>query len=358
MLFDFRTASENSDFLNSDDEACSSPASSSLSELRKLTDAELGESTLRAAKDEKLATKRLLEHLCEVERRFLFADWGFSSLHDYVERGLGYLGSAANERVLAARFLKRVPAVKKALTSGVHTLTSVAMIGRHVKREELSRSEASRLLEQCEEKSSREIERILVEGSTQVTPVPEKVRAVSAELTRLTLEVDAEFMALVDRMKELRGNSGATLSELFRFAMIEFTKKREIKMKRNGESPVMPPENLTKAHQKLRAPVPDLSNGGPSGTEKPKARIRTRYIPVSGRKRVRLRALDQCEYVDPVSKRRCIGRTGLEFDHFPVPFARGGESTAENLRYVCRTHNTLHAVQSYGARMMGAFRKN
>jgi hypothetical protein len=91
MLFDSRSGRENSEFLDSREDGFSLE-----SELEKLSDAELGESTLRAARDEKLATGRLLEHLCEVERRFLFAAWGFSSLHDYLERGLGYLGSAAS----------------------------------------------------------------------------------------------------------------------------------------------------------------------------------------------------------------------------------------------------------------------
>jgi hypothetical protein len=384
MDFDFGLATENLEISNSGDVGVSAPET----DLKKLTDAELGESTLRAAKNEKQATERLLEHLGEVERRFLFAAWGFSSLHDYLERGLGYLGSAANERVMASRLLRKVPAVKEALSSGSHTLTSVAMIGRHVKREALSEGEASALLERCEEKSSREIERILVEGSTQVMPYPEKVRAVSPELTRLTLEVDSEFMVQVQRMKELRGNPGATLSELFLAAMLEYTKKRGIKdtkergiKAKGGGKPsekseavlspghVDPSESPSEAFQFSRAPdrdspaceSPDLGKAKecakPKACEKPDGRIRSRYIASSERNRVRKRAADRCEYTDPASGRRCASRTGLEFDHYPVPFARGGESTAKNLRVACRSHNAFHAVQSYGARKMSAYRK-
>ena len=72
-------------------------------ELKKLSDLELLEFTGRAAKNEKAATLVLLEHLLEVDVRRAFAADAYSSLFDYVVRGLKYSESQAAERVSAVR---------------------------------------------------------------------------------------------------------------------------------------------------------------------------------------------------------------------------------------------------------------
>jgi hypothetical protein len=41
----------------------------------------------------------------------------------------------------------------------------------------------------------------------------------------------------------------------------------------------------------------------------------------------------------------------LEFDHI-LPVARGGESTADNLRLRCRAHNQYEAERTFGAEFM------
>lgn len=45
--------------------------------------------------------------------------------------------------------------------------------------------------------------------------------------------------------------------------------------------------------------------------------------------------------------RRCSMRADLEVDHV-IPFARGGRTTVENLRLLCRAHNQHEAERIYG----------
>lgn len=47
----------------------------------------------------------------------------------------------------------------------------------------------------------------------------------------------------------------------------------------------------------------------------------------------------------------CESRHGLEFDHV-VPIARGGLTTADNLRLRCRTHNRVEAERAFGKGFM------
>jgi hypothetical protein len=73
----------------------------------------------------------------------------------------------------------------------------------------------------------------------------------------------------------------------------------------------------------------------------------SRYIAKAIKRNVFERDGWQCTFVDQKG-RRCDERRGLEFDHI-VPYARGGESTAENLRLRCRGHNLLHKEACFGA---------
>jgi len=56
--------------------------------LRTLPDLELLNQTAKAAASEKAATLKLLEYLCEVDLRKAYATKAFSSLFDYIVRGL------------------------------------------------------------------------------------------------------------------------------------------------------------------------------------------------------------------------------------------------------------------------------
>ena len=58
----------------------------------------------------------------------------------------------------------------------------------------------------------------------------------------------------------------------------------------------------------------------------------------------------QCTFVSE-SGRRCSACRRLDFDHV-VPVARGGHTTAGNLRLLCPAHNQLEADRVFGARFM------
>ena len=52
-----------------------------------------------------------------------------------------------------------------------------------------------------------------------------------------------------------------------------------------------------------------------------------------------------------IQGKRCIERFRLEFDH-QIPFYRGGESSVDNLRLLCKAHNQLEAEKCYGREFM------
>jgi 5-methylcytosine-specific restriction endonuclease McrA len=81
----------------------------------------------------------------------------------------------------------------------------------------------------------------------------------------------------------------------------------------------------------------------------------TRYVPSAVRRAVAERDGYRCTFVAP-DGRRCQAETQLEFHH-DQPLARGGRSTIEGLRLLCRAHNDYHAQLDCGAAHMQAAKK-
>jgi hypothetical protein len=92
-----------------------------------------------------------------------------------------------------------------------------------------------------------------------------------------------------------------------------------------------------------------LDRGGPQRRDA--ARGRGRYIPREVVRAVFARDLGRCTFVGD-NGQRCDARGFLELHHHGVTYARGGEASVENLRLMCRCHNSLLAERDYGARYM------
>src|SRR5262245_59302969 len=105
--------------------------------LRSVSDEVLHSQSLTAAANVKAATLALLEHLAVVDRRRLYSARGYSSLWDFVHKGLGYSEAQASDRVAAVRVMAKVPEVRAELQAGRLSLTSTAKLGAHMRREKL-----------------------------------------------------------------------------------------------------------------------------------------------------------------------------------------------------------------------------
>jgi len=108
-------------------------------------------------------------------------------------------------------------------------------------------------------------------------------------------------------------------------------------------APLLAPHdpNLIDTARRLARP---LTPGHPLGTQS------ARHIPADVKREVHERDEDRCTFVSENGK-RCDSRRMVEFEH-DVPRARGGESTPENLRLLCRAHNQLMAEREFGTEFM------
>ena len=114
------------------------------------------------------------------------------------------------------------------------------------------------------------------------------------------------------------------------------------------------PAIQTQTQAQTQAATAAASTPRSSTLPPPVARGHVRHIPAAIRRAVHQRDAGRCRYVDETG-RRCPERHRLEYHHIH-PFGMGGAHTSENLRLMCRTHNSYLAEHDYGLKAMAAYR--
>ncbi len=283
----------------------------------KLSDSELLSKTRDLARREQALALELIEHLLEVDARKLYATLKYDSLFKYIVRELGYSEAIAYERLRAMRLVRRVPEARAKLESGALSLTTAAQVESFRKQEELTQSETLALMEEASRKSKREVERLLLIKAPDAIP-REKIRQVTETLQEAKLILDPELQALLGRYEELHGKK--PLSEILARLLESHLEKVDPLRK-----------TMPTSKRSVKPPTPG-----------------TRYVRVQDRSLLWKRSEGRCEWRDPKTGGRCTSRYRLQQDHYPIPFAKGGPSTFENLRLVCPAHNARFAVEVYG----------
>ncbi len=280
---------------------------------KKFSNHEIHAQILKAATIEKKSTFELLEWLHTIEERRIYSERGYSSVHAYVTQYLSYSDDEAHYRISAMRIAFRAKEITESLQHGKITLTNLAKLSTHAKQNQLSVPQTIQVLGQIENRSKREVEKILAPEGL--------VKAVERVVQKTKTQVEIKFTANEVFMRKLETlkKPGATLEETFEAALDALAEKER-----------------TKNTPKRQSPVP--AHG---------ATRRTRYIPIQVKHETKTRSGSRCEYVDPISKKRCDARHFLEFHH-ELAFAKNGSRLPENIRHFCKSHNLFAAIQDFG----------
>lgn len=315
--------------------------------LRSLSDKSLLENTEKLAKKERELTLEVLHHFREVERRSLYATLSYSSLFEYAVNELKYSAGSAQRRISSMRLLKELPVLEKKIEEGTLNLSALAQAQSFFRQEKLSENtqvkntdDKMEVLKSLENKSTREVERILVSKASEPQKlIPEKLRAVSDTHTEVKFLAEEELLKEIEELRALLSHKlpGASVKEILAYAV-----KSTVKNLKPKE-----PKVVTSVTAQKRDTVPKALPAPKLNPEKP-----SRYIPVETKRLVWKRDSGQCTYT--FNNKRCCSKHGLEFDHIQ-PFALGGKSTPDNLRIRCKAHNQLAAVNSYGNKKIAQF---
>lgn len=315
------------------------------------------------AKQEQNLTLEVIELIKEVNDRRLYLKLGFGSLFDFVTKDLGYEPGSAMRRIQTARMVSEIPEVKSKIEDGRLSLSVISQVQSFFKKEEtikgekLSKHQKVEILAIVENKSAREAEKELVKLSPETVKKTESQRELTDNLTELKLVIDCELKAQLDELKLLLSHQNPNMSYVELIRLMAKKMMGGIKRKNAGAGEVQSHTGIEGASNGLIAiPTSEwTSNSGAThmsaqeinleGTtvtqivQRPKVKIKTRYISEKVKRQIWQRDHGGCQYRDAETGRICNSRYQLQIDHIQR-FSEGGGNDVENLRLLCRAHNS------------------
>jgi hypothetical protein len=351
------------------------------------------------AQEERRITLELLDHLREIERRMLYADLGYGSLHDFCVKHLALSEGSAQRRIQAMRLARELPEIKTAILDGNLSLTNAAKLQtvfqaqKRLAREtkgpthegpvsnsaygakiglELGIEEKREVLREITGLTQKECEAKLqtLLPSALAEMNREKTRRLGENATELRLVLSDPLLKKIGRLKELLSHSipsGSVLEIIERLTDAELArleKKRGLIPKDTDKAPNDSLQDLPGT-----APVPIEANDSgtshrsststsnstprsispcPGSATREVAKKNTSIrnaIPSGTAREVWRRAKGACEIPG------CGSRFLLEIDH-RTPRAFDGSNEPTNLRLLCRTHNLSEARRKLGEEIM------
>ncbi|ACG72140.1 HNH nuclease [Anaeromyxobacter sp. K] len=333
-------------------------------------------------RSERHAMAEFLVALAEFDGRGLWRERGHTSLFSFLRRELGLSAGAAQYRKTAAELIQRYPAIEGALREGKLCLSSVCELAKVVTTENCAEvlprfyglssrdaAEVAASIRPVENPPRREVI-VPIRGACSAatgasgpaapllfrapeTPVPsgveaaghpESARSAPVELRAVTSATNASS---VDWLDGDQARMHLTVSKAF---------LKKLEAARDALSHAMP--GASREHV-LEAAL-DVLLGERSRqkglTARPQKTIRPSkpdHIPAHVRREVWRRDGGRCTFVLP-SGESCGSTHQLELDHV-VPRARGGASTADNLRIRCKGHNLEEARRVFGDAVMAGY---
>ena len=192
-----------------------------ISTVSGLSDSQLLEQTSKLASLDHQIQVFVIDHLLEIECRKLYLSRGFSSLFDYVARGLGYSAGAAWRRINAMKLCVHVEGARERLRDGSLSLDAAAQLQAAFERRDRQRARAKRgggaggVMALKPSGSARSAPALVLrpEGkplpdldvSTRKALVDEAAGKSTRQVMQMLAEVDPELAVPTDRVRALSG---------------------------------------------------------------------------------------------------------------------------------------------------------
>ena len=308
--------------------------------FQSMSFADIIASTQNLVRAERELIAELIRHLIVIEARKIYALEGYSSLYAYCTEGLGLSHNKACKRVAAAKVARLFPSLLNRLENGELSVSILALLVP-----KLTEANFDVILKGIEGRSKREAELFLstVSLDGEIKPDAPKV-----EVRILCPQTVYEKL---ERAKDILAPEGQTWADVLDHALEAFLDKHD--PLRKAERAQKRAEAAARGKVEVQTEVVETADLIPAEEVPfeaeavlPGETFRSRYISQDIRHAVYLRDGGRCTYVSPEGH-RCLAKRFLEFDH-RLPLAFGGEHCLENLRLLCRTHNSFYAGKMMG----------
>jgi len=338
--------------------------------IKKLSDKSLLTQTDLLAYEHRKNSVLLLRHLREIEVRRLFVDLGFSSMHKYCIQQLKFSEGETQRRLTSARLLAELPEIESKIETGKVNVTNLSKIQSFLRTEKaashpLTKEQKLELIEDLQNKSTRMVEKELVGLSHQPALLAEKFQGPKAsillgkdsgllgeEFQKFEAYLSKEHQELLSEFKNLYAHeladSGNGSALIFLLEKAVQHKKKKLGLLQKTKSSNKKESSQVETDINSANTPADLASHAappPSAPEVKRTPYR-KYIRAEIKKQIWRRAQACCEHVDGQSKKRCGSKVALELDHIQ-PLALGGSDGFQNLRLLCRAHNSRRAVKTF-----------
>jgi hypothetical protein len=291
--------------------------------------------------------------LAEFDRQRLWIQLGHASVFYYLHRDLKLSKGAAHYRKVAAQLIQKFPEVVAPFREGKLCISSVVELARVITPENseevlprffyLSKQEAKAVaVEICPA--------VVVPSRDVVTEVP-RAEAFHLGETPLAQFVQAAPQAIPMQSEPLTPN----LQRLHMTVSKQFLDKLDAARKGQGhaQSGASAEKVIDAALDLLLAQQAKRRGEVKKPQQNPRPAKNPGHIPAAVKRAVWARDEGKCTW--PLDSGGICGSTlRLEIDHV-VPRGRGGASTVDGCRLLCRSHNQLAARQVYGDDWMDQF---
>jgi 5-methylcytosine-specific restriction endonuclease McrA len=332
---------------------------------------QLHENLLAKVKTERKITLEILGLISEAERLKVFRDMGYSTMHVYLTQGLGYSAAAASRRLAASKVYAQHPEISESVKSGDLNISQMASahsaFGQAAKENApISHNEQKEILESLAQKTSFESEKIL---QTRIPSYEKPIPKITPKKDKVVVQMEftyEEYQQVEALVAEYSHKAGSTkLEEVIKYFARKTVQKRERTTAAEiNAAKVTAAKIQEKIKEKITAKVTATMNSESVADESSKNTLPENLSPKNAppheadtqvlplRKKVRSHipanvqriifknANHACQFVSRISGKKCCETKFLEIDHL-VPVAKGGGDNIENLRVLCRAHNSL-----------------
>ena len=314
--------------------------------LSELSNAEVLTRYAALRKSERRVSAGLLAYIGEIDARHLYLGQGFESMRDFCMATLELSEHAALQRVQVARLARTFPGLLPAIAEGRLHIATVRVLSAH-----LTAANADELIQSASGNSVTQVEILIARRF----PQPEPLRLDEGIVASQKPATDEIPLALrrVDFYKTPRARTKIAPIAPERFTLqVSIAGAVYDKLLRAQEllGHALPSGDVERVIERaLESLIERLEKrkfGSADGQRKAQTGGARRAIPSQIRARVYKRDGGRCAHLYE-DGRRCESTARLEFDHI-VPLARGGRTTVENLRLLCRAHNQAEAERVFG----------
>jgi hypothetical protein len=355
-------------------------------EIRNLSGPELIKSFGESLELERRASHTFLLHLAEIKRRKYYSDLGYGDMFTMLKSEFGLAETSISQRLKALELITAVPEVRESLLKGELNLSTLSQAQRQISRSEkvtgqkVAKKMKLQIVELIKNKTQAQTEIELMRVLPETASCPKvHERRISEDMTRVSLNLPDRLKGKLKRLQEIWAHKNPSFEyvELIEEAVDEALRQVD-PVQRQRKRPAR--KSITSDEQKRDGPNKVEQKRGEPKSEGPKkdqakrdeakeqcatesvkrdvkvlnplkshfsGSKRKTYFPVETDRALFTQSQSQCEFVSPLTGRRCTSKFGLERDHI-IPVAKGGTNDIGNLRLLCKTHNLLMARRHFG----------